>query len=360
MEDDITFGASVWGAPDRSPLTIRPVATNIEVSPEPSSLDTFDDFDNFNTPAETIATSRDGDDDDFGDFGDFGDIQEMSDAPAFGEAVEFSEEVRIPSSSGKEWEPVRLDATPSRLELQEQIDTILGPLWATDDMSRLTDEDIRQVDGLNQILVTSESRQLYRLLLPNTPPALQPVNWTRSRIRRQHLISLGIPVNLDEVLPRTNGKLPTLEISTRPMSAPPAPRPAPGSRPQTPVIGPGGSRVGTPQPGTPQSKYDSSMAAQLRLGPKPELDHHKMSELLRLDSGSLTLLPVDKLESISSELKSQTENTSSLLTYLLQMRDALQHDSETYNKLIGELVGEAQRIKTGKRTAPIRRGSGMV
>ncbi|OCH92153.1 hypothetical protein OBBRIDRAFT_773827 [Obba rivulosa] len=358
MEDDITFGASVWGAPDNSPLTIRPAATSLG-SPQPSSLDNFDDFDSFNTPAETIATSRDEDDDDFGDFGDFGDIQEIGDVPTFEEAVEFSEEVRIPSSSGKEWEPVRLDPMPSRPDLQAQVDEILEPLWATDDMSQLTEEDIRQVEGLNQILVTSESRQLYRLLLPNTPPTMQPVNWTRSRIRRQHLISLGIPVNLDEVLPRTNGKLPTLEISTRPMSAPPAPRPAPGSRPQTPVIG-GGSRIGTPQPRNPQSRYDASTAAQLRLGPKPELDQSKISELLRPEHDSLTLLPLDKLESVLSELKAQTENTSSLLTYLLQTRDALQQDSETYNKLIGELVGEAQRIKTGKRTAPLRRGSGMV
>lgn len=129
------------------------------------------------------------------------------------------------------------------------------------------------------------SRQLYRLLLPNTPPVMQPVNWTRSRIRRQHLIALGIPVNLDEVLPRTNGKLPALEINTRPMSAPPGPRVAAGTRPRTPVAA-GGSRVGTPQPGTPQSKYDASMAAQLHLGPKPELDQNKISELLRLDSGS--------------------------------------------------------------------------
>lgn len=59
------------------------------------------------------------------------------------------------------------------------------------------------------------------------------------------------------------------------------------------------------------------------------------------------------------EIKAQTAATSATLTYLLQARDALQQDSDTYNKLIGELVGEAQKIKTGKRVG-IRRGSGMV
>jgi hypothetical protein len=74
---------------------------------------------------------------------------------------------------------------------------------------------------------------------------------------------------------------------------------------------------------------------------------------------NLLLLPASKLNSYLEDFKAQTANTSALLTYLLQMRDALQQDSETYNKLIGELVGEAQKIKTGKRTGSLRRGSGM-
>ena len=32
-----------------------------------------------------------------------------------------------------------------------------------------------------------------------TAPILKPLDWTRSRVRREHLISMGVPVNLDEV-----------------------------------------------------------------------------------------------------------------------------------------------------------------
>lgn len=71
-------------------------------------------------------------------------------------------------------------------------------------------------------------------------------------------------------------------------------------------------------------------------------------------------MPLSKLESHLADINVQTAKSSALLTYLLQTRDALQQDSETYNKLIGELVGEAQKIKTGKRTTVTRRGSGMV
>ena len=117
---------------------------------------------------------------------------------------------------------------------------------------------------------------------------MQPVNWTRSRIRRRHLISLGIPVNLDEVLPKANGKLPTLEITTRPMSAPPGPRTAPV---QKTIASQSSSRVGS-RPGTPvtslpnaQSMSVQSMSAQLRLGPRPELDENKVNQLLELNPG---------------------------------------------------------------------------
>ena len=69
---------------------------------------------------------------------------------------------------------------------------------------------------------------------------------------------------------------------------------------------------------------------------------------------NLLLVPASKLDGYLAEIRDQTANVSALLTYLLQMRDALQQDSETYNKLIGELVGEAQKIKTGKRQGSLR------
>ena len=76
----------------------------------------------------------------------------------------------------------------------------------------------------------------------------------------------------------------------------------------------------------------------------------------------MSLLPLPALERHLASLQTQTANTSALLTHLLQTREALQQDSETYNKLIGELVGEAQKMKTGigKGRTAIRRGSGMV
>jgi hypothetical protein len=133
---------------------------------------------------------------------------------------------------------------------------------------------ILQIVAFSVAHLGPSSREMYRMLL-QTPPPTKPPNWTRSRIRRQHLIALGIPVNLDEVLPRANGKpLPPLEINTRPMSAPP------GSRHQhTNISGQSNhnSRAGTPQPG------QQGIFAQF--GPKPELDTSRINKLLQLTSG---------------------------------------------------------------------------
>ena len=73
----------------------------------------------------------------------------------------------------------------------------------------------------------------------------------------------------------------------------------------------------------------------------------------------MLLLSATRLNAHLADLKEQTAQTSALLTYLLQTRDAIQQDSETYNKLIVELVAEAQKAKTGKRTGSLRRGSAM-
>lgn len=101
-------------------------------------------------------------------------------------------------------------------------------------------------------------------------------------------MSLGIPVNLDEVLPNVNGKaMPALQITTRPSSAPPGPRALnrvtspppssahPSSRP--------GSRPGTPKP---SALGRTTSVAQTGLGPKPEFDEDRINQVLAMTPGT--------------------------------------------------------------------------
>jgi hypothetical protein len=75
---------------------------------------------------------------------------------------------------------------------------------------------------------------------------------------------------------------------------------------------------------------------------------------------ALTLVPISKLEAYLNDLRTQTAEASGALTHLLQARDTLQQDSDMFNKLIGDLVVEAQKRATGGkggRSTPARQGT---
>ncbi|KAG9121390.1 hypothetical protein FRC07_002672 [Ceratobasidium sp. 392] len=346
----------------------------------PPADDGFGDFDDFAAPASGQAL-----DDDFGDFGDFGNGDvgggfEAGPSNGFGDGVHDGlgqggfgmEDVK----ASARWQPLEVDPLPPPQEAIERVGELLRPIWAhlqPDEF--LSDEPERQVEGIAQILVTPGSRALYGLLTQQPRSSSRPPNWTRSRIRRQHLISLGIPINLDEVLPQSTLKpLPVLHIQTeaahqpRPLSAPPGPRPSPGEQLSRVTGGTGsarGSRTGTPA-GSPISssgrRLPPTATSALRLGPKPQVDNKKIEESLSLTSDNLSLLPLAQLESHLATMRTLTTSTSTLLTHLLQQREALQQDSETYNGLIAELVGEAQKMKSSGsrgRAGTVKRGSLM-
>lgn len=173
--------------------------------------------------------------------------------------------------------------------------------------------------------------------------------------------------------------MPAINVTTRPASAPPGPREV--TRPSSVPA----SRAGTPRPGTPQpagivQRSQSQLSNLATLGPKPNLDEAKVTKMLEYDSGkhisfsenkrccssylsdTLALLPLSTLEKHLNTLKSLTAETSVLLTYLLQVREALQQDAETYNGLIAGLVGEAQKMKSlgNKARSGGKRGSALA
>jgi len=148
MDDDMTFGASVWAASE--PLN----ANSIFKSDPPLNFDDTisDDFDDFGALDEIPGTDLK--DDDFGDFGD----ADIGLTLAFGEAGGFEEDLRIPGPSSQNWRPLQLDPFPSRSSLEKELSETLGPIWNCEDISVVTtDEAIREVEGSAQILI-SQSR----------------------------------------------------------------------------------------------------------------------------------------------------------------------------------------------------------
>jgi hypothetical protein len=180
-EDDLTFGASVWGSSE--PALPPPSKPNF-ISPTP----TRDDFDDFGSPTETTQPVAD-DEDDFGDFGDFGDAEENPPGPEFNESDDFGEiPVAGPSSFQTTWEALNLDPMPNSADLREQVDETLAPIWGNMDISQVTTkEGIREVEGINQILVNPQRYAIFRLHADTLVDVQNPVeSYTRCLSNHHH------------------------------------------------------------------------------------------------------------------------------------------------------------------------------
>ncbi|PVF96472.1 hypothetical protein CPB86DRAFT_775753 [Serendipita vermifera] len=362
---DIFGSSAVWGdAPSLSGSTSLQVGQpSAHSTPQKAFTDTsttnpFDTFDDFNEapPADSNISV---DDDDFGDFGDFTENPGASmmdgghdlDNAGFG----LPEDMGFSTMGAYNKAPLGLNPLPDAEDLTEQIGNLLQGFVKGPEMERVfTREGIKPVENSTQLLVSQNSRSLYKTLFEEATPSLRAPNWTRSRIRRNHLITLGIPVNLDEVNPQANGRaLPALTIVTRPSSAPPRPGSRQGGR--SGAV----SRAETPVQSVASARWATAKGVINNLGPKPDLDQEKIEGLLNTDPENLPLLPIPKLEAHRAALQSQTLAASNLLTYLLQSREALQQESDAFNQRIAELVNEAQRMKSGTRRQTSRKGGTM-
>ena len=145
MDDDLTFGASVWAA--STPLDVASTSwatSSLKLDAAP------DDFDDFGPPDESDREVIE--DDEFGDFGDFGEAHEGESLVL--EGVNFGQ---LPLPGPSHWRPLQLNPFPSRSSLENEINETLVPIWQYEDISDLTtDEDIREAEGIFQILLTPD------------------------------------------------------------------------------------------------------------------------------------------------------------------------------------------------------------
>ncbi|KAK3906786.1 hypothetical protein C8A05DRAFT_11479 [Staphylotrichum tortipilum] len=174
-------------------------------------------------PGSAVSAEEDGDDDDFGDdFDDFEEGGEDGDFDDFDDGFQQAEQTPAPPPP-----PPPAPATPAAPSLPfpiptlddltpSEIDALAQPYLAalfppTDPFPPLPSPSARN----NPIFLTPRSASLWSQLV--APPPLQPPDWIRSRIRRLFLVSLGVPVDLDEILPASKQKklvLPSLRRTT--------------------------------------------------------------------------------------------------------------------------------------------------
>ncbi|KAJ5137577.1 hypothetical protein N7526_003810 [Penicillium atrosanguineum] len=163
-------------------------------------------------------------------------------------------------------------------------------------------------------------------------PPLQPQNWVKSRIRRLFLVSLGVPVDLDEILPASKQKkliLPSIDLDGVSPTRNQAPKEGEGTQ-NTNTTGQAPTRSKTTRRGAP---------------PPPELDLSSVRRLCATTDAALGGLTDPELKEHVQELENVTLRASSLLEYWLKRRDGLVGEKEAFEGVIENLVSHVRRVR---------------
>lgn len=199
----------------------------------------------------------------------------------------------------------------------------------------------------NPIFLTPRSASLWSQLV--APPPLQPPDWIRSRIRRLFLVSLGVPVDLDEILPASKQKKLVLPSVHSPRTSNDSRRS--GSK--------GPSRLKTPQPGQ-EGASDSGGGAgggggggggggartgTKRKAPPPEFDLVAAKQLCATTDEALDGMTDAELKEHVKRLEGLDGTAKAVLDYWQQRTDEQIGEREAFEGVIENLVKHARKTR---------------
>ncbi|OAT09125.1 hypothetical protein BDBG_04684 [Blastomyces gilchristii SLH14081] len=195
----------------------------------------------------------------------------------------------------------------------------------------------------SDIFITERSRSLWSQLV--SPPPLQPANWTKSHIRRVFLVSLGVPVDLDEILPASKQKklvLPSINLEGNSQSSSNSATGAPSSASKAKRDGQG--RSSGPH-GSGRSTSRSRPPRRRGPEPPPELDLSAVRRLCATTDAALDNFADNELRQHISWLEQMTVRASEVLEYWLKRRDAQIGEKEAFEGVIENLVKHARQVR---------------
>ena len=164
---------------------------------------------------------------------------------------------------------------------------------------------------------------------------MQPPDWTRSRIRRLFLVSLGVPVDLDEILPPSKQKrliLPSigLEGTPRPSTAIDRLKDAHANDSTTSLD----SKTGAPKPSKSSKRHTMKGPP-----PPPDFDLNAAGLLCSTTDEALRGYEDDELKAHLETLESLNGEASKVLEYWLMRKDEAVKEKEALEGVIENLVG---------------------
>ncbi|KAF4462866.1 hypothetical protein FALBO_10304 [Fusarium albosuccineum] len=187
------------------------------------------------------------------------------------------------------------------------------------------------------VFFTPRSASLWSQLV--APPPLAPPDWIRSRTRRLFLVSLGVPVDLDEILPASKQKklvLPSLNV--------------PATSPRTSSDSRSVSRLRQGEGNNSSTSVDTQgrpSASRKRKGPppQPELDLVAARHLCMTTDEALNGMTDDELKAHVAKLEGLEGAAKEALEYWQKRTDEKIGDREAFEGVIENLVKHARKVR---------------
>ncbi|KAJ4009066.1 hypothetical protein NW752_009014 [Fusarium irregulare] len=280
------------------------------------------------------------DDDEFGD--DFDDFEEGNEDDDFDDFEDGFQEAETPAPVAAS-QPMPQSTLPFPIPDFDGVDAegvmnALEPFLAT--LFPPEELDLPQFPPLSKdsVFFTPRSASLWSQLV--APPPLAPPDWIRSRTRRLFLVSLGVPVDLDEILPASKQKklvLPSLNV--------------PGLSPRNSSDSRSVSRLRQGEGNNSSTSVDTqgkpSASSRKRRGPppQPELDLVAARYLCQTTDEALDGMTDNELKAHIAKLEGLEEAAKEALEYWKKRTDEKIGDREAFEGVIENLVKHARKVR---------------
>ncbi|KAG6005641.1 hypothetical protein E4U43_000561 [Claviceps pusilla] len=280
--------------------------------------------------------------DDFGD--DFDDFEEGAHDAEFDDDFEDGFQQPQPSSAFSHGaQPALLSQLPfpipdydglSPEEVLSATEQCLDSLFPPEELDLPIPETPPKISSL---FLTPRSASLWSQLV--APPPLAPPDWIRSRTRRLFLVSLGVPVDLDEILPASKQKkliLPSLNLRAT------SPARSSGSR--------SASRLRQGKGNASSTSVDTQgkpAGFRKRKGPppEPELDLVAARYLCTTTDEALDGMTDEELKHHVAKLEAMQGTAQEVLEYWQKRADEKIGDREAFEGVIENLVKHARKVR---------------
>lgn len=171
--------------------------------------------------------------------------------------------------------------------------------------------------------LSDRSHSLWQQLIAPSP--LQPPNWVRSKIRRLFLVSLGVPVDLDEILPKSKQNKLVLPYDSIEQSK---------------------RAIGNAKDGRSGPLHkNEALRRQRGPPPPPEFDLAEVQQLCKKTAADLDEMNDGQLRFHIERLEQLAKAGESVLQYWIKRKEMAVDEKEAFDSVVESLVRHARRVR---------------